>query len=223
MAIAHFSGWNNTDLLWSFWITSLVVGYVSIFQTSVAPLSLLIKLNPIKEIIKKFSELPTADKLKSIIFTVIFIPFSLFMFLFLSVHFLIFHLFLAYFLQIGYPHSSLTEILLHSTSGQFYTSIEIILTILFSYWIIVLQKLILDYRYHSQNQKNQVTNYQRSGNAELFSFEGIKRPYIQAARIHITIFLLLLLDAVELNQYFIYVIIYILFFFPVAVFTKAKS
>lgn len=220
---AYFIGWNNTDLLWSFWITSLVIGYVSIFRTSVAPLWLLSKFGLTTENINKFRQMPTAKKLQTMIFVVIFVPLILFLLVFLSFHFLIFHLFLAYFLQIIFPHPALIEILAKPDSGQFYTSFLIIKTLLISYWIIVLEKFIFDYKTSRERSRNQATHFQESFVKEAFSFEGIKRPYMQVARIHISIFLLLVLNAVEANQYLIYVVIYILFFFPTSILRKVKS
>lgn len=220
---AYFISWNNTDLLWSFWITSLVVGYVSIFRTSIAPLRLLTTFNLTPGDIKNFWELPTNKKLLSIIFVLVFVAYSLFIVLFLSFHFLIFHLFLAYFLQITFPHPALTDIFAKPDGGQFYTSIQVIKTLLTSYWIIVLEKLIFDYKTKRESSSNQAAHLQHSFINEAFSFEGIKRPYVQVARIHITIFLLFALSAVETNQYLIYVMIFSLFFFPMSIIRKVKS
>ncbi len=220
---AYFIGWNNTDLLWSFWITSLVIGYVSIFRTSVAPLRLLSKFRLTTENIKKFREMPTAKKLQTMIFVVIFVPLILFILVFLSLHFLIFHLFLAYFLQIIFPHPALIEIFAKPDSGQFYTSFLVIKTLLTSYWIIVFEKFIFDYKTNRESSGNQTTHPQNSFVNEAFSYEGIKRPYVQVARIHITIFLLFALNAVETNQYLIYVVIFSLFFFPTSILRKVKS
>ena len=81
LATAYFMGWNNTDLIWSFWITSLVVGYLTVFRTTVAPLSLLAKLIVSPEEIKKFRELPITMKLKIAIFVFYSHKFVLYRFL----------------------------------------------------------------------------------------------------------------------------------------------
>jgi|GEM_PF-2639936 len=218
LATAYFMGWNNTDLIWSFWITSLVVGYVTIFRTSIAPLSLLAKLMLSPEDIKKFRELPTTMKLKTAIFVLIFIPISLFYVVFLSFHFCIFHFLIAYWLQVLMPHSDIADILADANGGQFYIYIQIIKTLLMSYWIIVLQKLIFDYRTYWKSGSNKLTDVQH----EFFSFEGIKRPYVQVVRIITLMVLLFWLNSIEANQYMIYVVIYSLFFFPMPAFGKRK-
>ena len=218
---AYFIGWNNTDLLWSFWTTSLVVGYVSIFRTCIAPLPLLTTFNLTPADIKKFWVLP--KKMLTMLFVLVFVAYSLFMLLFLSFHFLVFHLFLAYFLQIIFPHPALIEIFAKPDSGQFYTSFLVIKTLLTSYWIIVLEKLIFDYKTNRESSINQSAHFQESFLSKAFSFDGIIRPYVQVARIHISIFLLFALYAVETNQYLIYVVIYSLFFFPISILRKVKS
>lgn len=218
LAAAYFIGWNNTDLIWSFWITSLVVGYVTIFRTSVAPLSMLTKLILSPEDGKKFRELPATTKLKIAIFVLFFIPISLFYVVFLSFHFCIFHILIAYWLQVLMPHSGIADILADANSGEFYISIQIIKTLLMSYWIIVLQKLIFDYRTYWKSGSNKVSPVQQN----FFSFEGLKRPYIQVVRIIALMVLLFWLNSIEANQYLIYVVIYSLFFFPMPTYGKRK-
>ena len=220
---AYFIGWNNTDLLWSFWTTSLVVGYVSIFRTCIAPIPLLTTFNLTPADIKNIWKLPIAKKRLTLLFALVFVVYSLFMLLFLSFHFLIFHLFLAYFLQIIFPHLALTEIFANPDSGQFYTPFLVIKTLLISYWIIVLEKFIFDYKTNRESSSNQTTHPKQSFVNQAFSFEGIKRSYVQVARIHISIFILFALNALETNQFLIYVAIYILFFFPTSILRKVKS
>ncbi|MFA6025801.1 MAG: DUF6498-containing protein [Ignavibacteriaceae bacterium] len=219
LAAAYFMGWNNTDLIWSFWITSLVVGYVTIFRTTVAPLSMLTKLILSPEDGKKFRELPATTKLKIAIFVLFFIPISLFYVVFLSFHFCIFHILIAYWLQVIMPHAGITDILAGANGGGFYISVQIIKTLLMSYWIIVLQKLIFDYRTYWKSGSNKVSPVQQN----FFSFEGLTRPYVQVVRILVLMVLLFWLNSIEANQYLVYVVIYSLFFFPMPSFRKVKS
>lgn len=219
LAAAYFIGWNNTDLIWSFWITSLVVGYVTIFRTTVAPLSLLVKLMRSQKDNKKFRQLPIMDKLKIGVFAVFFIPISLFFVVFLSFHFCIFHILIAYWLQMIMPHEGITDILADANGGGFYIFIQIITTLLLSYWIIVLQKLIFDYRTFWKSSNNKVSPVQH----EFFSFEGLKRPYIKVVKIIALMVLLFWLNSIQANQYMVYVVIFSLFFFPVPSLRKVKS
>jgi hypothetical protein len=211
-------GWNNTDLIWGFWITSLVVGYIAIFRTTVEPLRMLTKLILNPEDVKKFRELPATTKLKIAIFALFFIPISLFYVVFLSFHFCIFHILIAYWLQGLMPHAGITDILADAKGGGFYISIQIIKTLLLSYWIIVLQKLIFDYRTYWKSGSNKVSLVQQ----DFFSFDGLKRPYVQVGRIIALMVLLFWLNSIEVNQYLIYVVIYSLFFFPIPTFGKRK-
>lgn len=222
LATAYFMGWNNTDLIWSFWITSLVVGYVSIFRTSAEPIFILAKsiLNPVE--IKKFRELQTIEKLKIFIFVLIFIPVSLFYIVFLSFHFCIFLLLIAYWLQVLMPHSKITDILANGNGDGFYIYIQVIKTLFMSYWIVIVGKLIFDYRTFWKSGSNKVTRIKKARSNEFFSFEGIKRPYVQVVRIIILMVLLFWLNSIEVNQYLIYVVIYSLFFFPIPTFGKFK-
>ncbi|MDP1725790.1 MAG: DUF6498-containing protein [Bacteroidota bacterium] len=219
LAVAYFMGWNNTDLIWSFWITSLVVGYVTIFRTTVAPLRLLTKLIRNPEDTKKFREMPTVTKLKISVFILFFIPMSLFYVVFLSLHFCIFHVLLAYWLHGLMPHPGINDILTEANSGGFYVSFQIVKVLLISYWTIVLQKLIFDYRTNWERGSNKVTNVKQ----EFFSFDSLKRPYVQVVRIIALMVILFLLHAIEVNQYLIYVVIYSLFYFPMPAFGKHKT
>lgn len=219
LTAAYLLGWNNTDLIWSFWITSLVVGYVSIFRISAAPLGFLCKSILSPEDIKKFRELPTNEKLKIALFALFFIPMSLFFVVFLSFHFLMFHLLLAYWLQMIMPHSSITDILADANGGGFYISIRVIIALLMSYWIIVINKLIYDYKTNWKSSSNMKNSFQQS----FFSFEYLKRPYVVVVRIIALVVLLFWLNSIEANQYIVYIVIYSLFYFPVPNFRKAKS
>jgi hypothetical protein len=117
------------------------------------------------------------------------------------------------------PHAGITDILADAKGGGFYISIQIIKTLLLSYWIIVLQKLIYDYRTYWKKGSNKVSPVQQ----EFFSFEGLKRPYVQVVRIIALMVLLFWLNSIQANQYLIYVVIYSLFFFPIPSFRKVKS
>ena len=219
LAAAYFLGWNNTDLIWSFWITSLVVGYVTIFRTTVAPLSMLTKLILSPEDGKKFRELPATTKLKIAIFVLFFIPISLFYVVFLSFHFCFFHILLAYWLQEIFPHPGITEILANTTGGGFIFYIQIIKTLLMAYWIIVLQKLIFDYRTYWKRGGRKAEPVQQ----EFFSYENITQAYVQVVRIIVLMVLLFWLNSIQANQFLIYVVIYSLFFFPMPSFRNVKS
>lgn len=219
LAVAYFMGWNNTDLIWSFWITSLVVGYITIFRTTVTPLRLLTKLILNPEDAKKFREMPITTKLKIVIFVLIFIPISLFYIVFLSFHFCIFHVLLAYWLQELMPHSGITAVLEGASNGAFNISLQIVRILLISYWAIVIQKLIFDYRNYSEKVSDEGTDAQ----PQFFSFDDLKRPYLQVVRIIALMVLLFLLNAIAVNQYLIYVVIYSLFFFPIPAFGKHKT
>ncbi|MDP3581752.1 MAG: hypothetical protein Q8S39_07440 [Ignavibacteria bacterium] len=218
LATAYFMGWNNTDLIWSFWITSLMVGYVTIFRTTIAPLTLLAKLIRSPEDNKEFRQLPIITKLKMAIFVLFFIPISLFYIVFLSFHFCVFHLLLAYWLQMLMPHSGITDFLADANGGQFYIYFQIIKTLLLSYWIIVIEKLVFDYRTYWKSGSNKLTPVQQ----KFFSYEVIMRPYVQVMRILALMLLLFWLHETGINQYLIYVLIYSLFYFPIPAFGKRK-
>lgn len=219
IAAAYFMGWNNTDLIWSFWITSLVVGYVSIFRTSAAPFSLFNKNKLSLEDLKKFKELPITKKLLTILAVLIFVPTILFQIIFLSLHFCIFYLFAAYWLQELMPHSGITDILVDANGGGFYITIQIIKTLLLSYWIIVIQKLVFDYRTYWKSGSKKVSPVQQ----EFFSYKGIIQPYVKVVRIIALMLLLFWLNETGINQFLIYVLIFSFFFFPIPSFRKVKE
>lgn len=211
---AYFFGWNTTDLIWGLWITSFVVGNISLFRSGfVAPISS-IKAILTYENLKEFKIEPASEKLKFFVFVLIAAPFYLGFRIFLILHFSIFHIFHAWVLIILFPHPDLIKIIDDDNNGgQFSIPILIVKTLLMSYWIIVLQKLLFDHIKHGENTDNDDSDF----------IDDIKRPYLQVFRIHILIFIMVGLNEINANQYLIYVVIYSLFFFPLSIFSKTKS
>ena len=83
---AYFFGWNTTDLIWGLWITSFVVGNISLFRSGfVAPISS-IKAVLTSENLKEFKIEPASEKLKFFVFVLIAAPFYLIIRIFLILY-----------------------------------------------------------------------------------------------------------------------------------------
>lgn len=213
---AYFFGWNTTDLIWGLWITSFIVGNVGLFRTGFTFLILSFAKTITFENFKELKrELDSKKKFLKLIFGLFFVVPILFAHgVFLILHFSVFHFGHAWFLYNLAPHPDLGGILNNgNVDSQFSIPIQIVKTLLMSYWVIVLQKLIFDHIKHGES----------TGNDDSDLIDLIKRPYLQVVRIHFLIFILVGLNEINANQYLIYVVIYSLFFFPLSIFSKTKS
>lgn len=218
IATAYFIGWNNTDLIWGLWITSFIVGNVSLIRSGFTALVRVVKTGLTSENIKKFQKEPNSEKIKFLIFVLIFAPFFFIIGAFFLVHFSLFHFFHAFVLSAFFPHPDVMRIVDGVNKGSgIIIHILIVKTLLMSYWIIVLQKLIFDHIRHGESAGNDDSDHSMRPYMPPFA-----RPYIQVAKIHTLIFILAGLNAINANKYLIYVVIYSVFFFPLPTFSKAK-
>ena len=96
VGIDYFLGWTTSDLVWSFWLSSICVGYLVIVTSALKiPITL-------KQLISS-ADIPKDKKIKPEHLLIGSFVFSLFLIAFFSVHFLGFHIGHASFLKSAFP------------------------------------------------------------------------------------------------------------------------
>lgn len=221
--VAYYYGWSNTDLIWSFWVTSLVVGYATILRSVFVPVMDVINRSEnsshSKSIRSIIEGLKKSDKIKKpviVIIILIVIIGALFNLAFFSVHFLGFHFGHAVFMQSLFPHPEIA--VLKKTVGleTYFDLLKYLQPLLLCYWPIIVQKLIYDFP-----NLGRFLNFKGlSSDSDESRQMGFFQAYINVVKIHILIFILVGLNAIHTDQYLTYVIIFSIFFFPFSSFKK---
>jgi hypothetical protein len=208
LAAAYLFGWNNTDLVWSFWTASFIVGNVALLRGLASPLLFIKK----KATAADWQQLGQAGVVKQIGMFVVAIvllcghlAFSAFMVL----HFSVFNFGQAWVLQALFPHPGLAAAMEGDLAPG---ALEVARILLGSYWFIVLQKLLFD----------RMAPDTADGEADPDIGEWVKRPYLQVARMQLLIFAVVGLNALDAPQFLVYVIIFTIFFFPLEVFRRSQ-
>lgn len=208
LGAAYFFGWNNTDLIWSFWTTSLIVGNVALLRALVGPVHWLMN----KTTAAEWTELRTAPlsrKLGGLVLALFLAAHHLALVAFLVLHFSVFHMGHAWVLQGLFPHPALVQ----AADGWSDTPmLDAARILLMSYWLVVFQKLLFD---HMEAKTME--------DVEPSLGEAVKRPYLQVVRIHLLIFVVVGLDALEAPRGLTYGVLFTIFFFPLEVFRATEA
>ena len=179
--------WTTKDLVWSFWLSSICVGYLTIVS-SVLKLPLFVHA--------KKEEHNFQDKLPKHI-NLILGGFSLFLIGFFSIHFLGFHLGHSIFLKSAFPLEGFTS----KSSGlvDFGYLKDILFYLMPQYWCFVLVSLF---------NKRDIFNK----DIENFDLRSISiGPYQNVIKIHLLIFVIVGLRALEIQDLVIHSVVLIVF------------
>ncbi len=193
LIMASVQQWVVTDLVWSLWITSLTLGYTYLLSNIV--------VNGIQQGLEQ-SENVLIDRLlfsqNTHLRWVIAIIGALFILIFFSLHFGMFHFIHAIFLNSFFP-------LLSATPDGIPNVFALIQTSLLRYWPVILLSLFAQIRNFQKLTQN-------AGQQLMFS------PYKNVIKMHFSIILFGALSMFGLNDFFMPYLL-ILYFFPfIAVF-----
>jgi hypothetical protein len=184
---ARYFTWTATDLLWSLWISSLTVGYVTILL-SIG--SWLVRGTIVSGL---WADVPN---LKSQRFpTLMGLPVALFMLAFFSFHFLGFHLGHSMFLSFLFPLPG------YSIGSVFENCPSLIYATVSQYWPFVLASLL------AMQDKLKAAAWHGS-------LSNVQAAYGNVVKMHITILLIFPLGIFNLHHYLLYLVL-IIYFFPI--------
>ena len=204
LAVARWAGWNTGDLIWSLWLSSLVVGYSTIVwiigQPAVA----------MGMAIWRSRTDPLSSPRTVFLLLVLIVFIAALVLAFFTVHFGGFHYvhsqLLLYFFPINAPGSAS-----HGWAGK-----EIYLEIFRRYWIF-LPAAFISHR-AAFMRKPLAVDHDRL--LQTFAGAGNKNrdvfaePYRNVLRMHALIFFFFLAHFMGLENFAVYAVIYVVYFFP---------
>jgi len=229
LGAAWFLKWKTTDLVWSLWLSSLVVGYLTILATIGSGVAVGLK-------VLRQDEFPKEKKMLVILGGA---GFGLFTLAFFSIHFCGFHAGHATFLESFFPVDGMPE---HDFFGAFVNPFKlwkIAFTYLFPlYGIFLISAIIVERKHLLAPFKIMLREEQNPDNKA----EGIKafikgrdsrnrkpvdhpmaRPYLNVIRMHLLIFFFAGVHVMKIDSFLVYAVVYAVYFFPWRDFFKKTS
>ena len=224
LALAWYTGWQTTDLIWSLWLSSLLIGFLTILLTIVGGLGLISRLDG------SSSEMPRKGTLLGVgVFG------SLFLLVFFSLHFCGFHAGHASFLSSFFPVPAVETVEFHelfmNPPGLLSVAVTELIPVYGLFVIPMLiaerQNLIKAFRlpeFKSRFENTPVMDEQ-SGALEANSIKAVQAsrrpvgqlftgPYRNVVRMHLLIFAFAALQALELEPWVGFLMVYSVYFFP---------
>lgn len=216
LAVAYALRWTTTDLVWSLWLSSLVVGYGLIVWSILEPALELAGLGWMHRAEVEQSLTPTSGKQLAVMLAVVLVGGALYL-AFFTVHFGGFHFIQSQFLLSSYPLGFAFHSMNRATFAE----------VVRRYWGALPSALLA--RRHAFMQRTftrEATPEQKSGASfvdqsaakrspmDELSSSRVAGPYLQVMRMHVVIILFGAIRAVHRESFLAYTLIYALYFFP---------
>lgn len=201
LSLAWALQWRTTDLVWSLWLSSLLVGYAMIFWTIFGPV-----LSIIAAGMGRGAPVAQEVALSAVVLTG-----GLFMLMFFAVHFGGFHFVHSIFLNTFFP----------VTPGLEFPSKAAYFAIFRRYWLFVLLAAISERRaFRSWSGKDSAA----PGNAPRGTGSmGMIEPYKNVIRMHLLIFFFFFAKLMHLENAWVYIVVYAVYFFPWRILRKPTA
>ena len=208
LALAWFGDWQTRDLVWSLWLSSLLVGYAmivwGIFGTGVFIAT------------KAWGDrkmLPMASKTPLVAGGAVFLVGGLFMLAFFTVHFGGFHFVHSVFLNAFFPVEP---------GKNTWPGATLYLQVLREYWPFVLVAAVAErraFRLAPEDPGPPDTSVKAADvNRRLANpksgFTGMMAPYKNVVRLHLLIFFFAFAHFAKLDNFLVYAVVYAVYFFP---------
>ena len=223
LGFAWMSGWKTTDLVWSLWLCSLVLGYLTI-------LSAIGRCVFLGSAVIFSDGFPGQLRAKAIL---IGSAVALFVLAFFSVHFCAFHAVHASFLSWFFP---LTDVPKRAFTSVFMNPIslwKVACHYLMPLYGVFLIPVIISERRVLFGSIGAMIHARRIASAEdaaqLFRAAGVSgqalfsRPYLNVIRMHMLIFFFAISRALKIDSLPIYIVVYAVYFFPWSAFRKTAE
>ena len=221
LAIAYFLHWETRDLVWSLWLSSLVIGYLTILSGIAGGVILAVYTVRTGDISTRFS---TAAYL-------IIAAVASFILVFFSFHFCGFHAGHSVFLNHFFPIDGLkTEELMNAFMSPVALWIIVFRYIAPSYAIFLLATVIAERKYLLQpllkmihrirtgEPKTRVSDFLNSAGDKKpkndIGKEFFGRPYLNVVRMHLLIFFFAFCFMMKIDSFYVYAVVYSVYFFP---------
>jgi hypothetical protein len=210
LSLAWFLEWETTDLVWSLWLSSLLVGYAMIVW-SIFGRAAFIGVQAWRER-DMFRNEP---KGRMALGGSVFLIGGLFMLAFFTVHFGFFHYVHSIFLNYFFPVTS--------TKGE--PGLAGYLGVLRQYWYFVPLAALAErqaFRFKPEEPSGSSDTSvkaadiaaRKARNAQKSGMDGMMAPYRNVIRLHMLIFFFAAAHFAKLENFLVYAIVYAVYFFP---------
>ena len=223
LGVAWMLGWKTTDLVWSLWLSSLTLGYLSILSVigKGAYLGLAVVLN---------EQFPPQYRARAMLGGV---ATALFLLAFFSVHFCGFHAVHAAFLSSFFPPPGVPEQVFGSVSFNPFRLLGSAFHYLMpKYGVFLLPVIVAERRAllgslsalararQSPASDQAISQLLQSSGASAHGL--LSRPYVNVLRMHVLIFFFAICHALKIDSFPIYVVVYAVYFFPWSALREAE-
>ena len=204
LALAWSLGWNTTDLVWSLWLSSLVVGYAMIVWGIFSPAVLRLREG------SAGAGAVTAFG-------------GLFILAFFTFHFGMFHLVHSVFLNAFFPPDGVQRL------GGTFGGLSLYVAVVKDYaWFLPIAFLAerRHFRFERVPPEPPKTSVKAADIAarkarQGFGLGGVMAPYKNVIRMHLLIFFFVAAHALKWEHFAVYVVVYAAYFFPWRLFSVA--
>ena len=202
LALAWYGGWQTTDLVWSLWLSSLVVGYALIVWSVTIPLRELLRGLATDQ----SSLTGPAPKLVAV---GLFAAGTLFGLAFFTVHFGGFHFVHSVFLNTFFP----------VTGSHSFPNGAVYRIVLARYWVFLPLAFLAEraaFRQvdHPPPDDGSVTAAAIAQRKARNASSGLTVPYRGVIRMHLLIFFFAFAHFAKLESFAVYAVVYAVYFFP---------
>jgi hypothetical protein len=196
LGMAWWFSWRVRDLVWSLWLSSLVVGYAMIVWTIFRPVLAG----------ERAAATSDARPLARAAMGGAWLVGGLFLLAFFTVHFGMFHLVHSVFLNLFFP--------VFDTPSRGFPTISLYLHVLGAYWPFVMVAAVAE-RGGFRRAPSLLAGLGASGEpATKKPGDAFMAPYRNVVRMHVLIFFFAFASFVRLENFFVYTVIYAVYFFP---------
>ncbi|MEY3773662.1 MAG: hypothetical protein RLZZ129_442 [Verrucomicrobiota bacterium] len=211
LGLAWFLRWETTDLVWSLWLSSLVVGYATIVRT-------------ITRGLREFATRATADKTpertagKAVVGGALLFG-ALFMLAFFTVHFGGFHFGHSVFLSSFFPVTG------GGSAPGGWPGWETYAEVVQRYWVFLPAAFIAErtgFRPPVVKDDGAVTAKAIAARKARQTF-GLMAPYKNVMRMHLLIFFFFFAHFAKADNFLVYAVVYAVYFFPWRLLQRPKG
>jgi hypothetical protein len=221
---ARVLGWTTTDLVWSLWLSSLTLGYLSI-------LFAIGKGFYLGSAVVFSDGFPSEYRAKAVLGGSLV---GLFVLAFFSVHFCAFHAVHAGFLSSFFPPNGVPKQVFSSVSFNPIRLLGNAFSYLMPKYGFFLVPIIISERRALFGSLGALLDAKREFGSDqyltqLFKASGasthdlFSRPYVNVVRMHLLIFFFAICHALKIDSFAVYVVVYAVYFFPWSVFRRSDA
>jgi len=212
LALAWFGKWETRDLVWSLWLSSLLVGYAMIVWSIFGP-----GLRIAAAAWRDRAMMPGVPVGSVAALGAVSLLGGLFLLAFFTVHFGMFHLVHSVFLNLFFPAVPVAAGLNPAPSANLY------LHVLASYWPFVLVAAVAERNALVAPAEPAVPDTsvkaadiaaRKARLARKSGMTGMMAPYRNVIRLHLLIFFFAAANFAQLDSFLVYAVVYAVYFFP---------